>query len=55
VETFLGLVMMVFWCGAGFLGASIRNAKGYATGTVGSIVWGGPLYLLIALVLPVRH
>lgn len=54
MQTLFGCVMVIAWVGLGFIGDSIRFGKGYRGGTLAAICWGGPLYFVIALLLPRR-
>jgi len=54
MDTLLGIVFVIIWSGLGFVGSSIRSEKGYDTGSLGAILWGGGLYFLGALILPPR-
>jgi len=54
METVIGTVFVVAWCGLGLAGASLRADKGYTSDSCGAALWGGPLYLLSAILSPRR-
>ena len=55
METVIGMITCVVWCGLGFMGNGIRVNKGYNGANLGPILWGGPLFFLAALALPPRN
>ena len=55
MPTVVGMLMLTVWCACGFGGASIRGGKGYEPTSLASVLWGGPIYLVLALMLPPRR